>query len=134
MVIVGILVGMVMPRVGTAIAQRQLDRAQQQLAVDLQAAQQLAGRHRRPVRVQLTQTYVGYEVVDRTTPTNVYIRRNLGTASGTNASITMPTVDFFPNGLAAQGASGTWPATATITVNGKTRTVTVTQVGHVRRR
>lgn len=127
MIIIGLLAAMVIPRIGRGIAQRQLDRAAQQLVVDLQTANQLAGRHRRPVRFRAVGT-TGYEVVDRNTPDTTYIRRNLGAGSGTNATLSsFQSLDFYPNGL----TSGT--ASLTVTLDGRTRTVSVSRVGHVRR-
>lgn len=127
-VVLGLLAAMVIPRIGSGIAVRQLDRATNQLVVDLQSAGQLAGRHRKPVRFR--QSGIGYEVVDHAVPTTVYIKRALTSASGVNSSsvsVSPAQIVFFPNGLlSAQG-------TVTITASGRTRTVSVSRVGHVRR-
>lgn len=128
LIIVGLLMAMVIPRIGSGIAQRQLDRAAQQLQVDLQSASQLAARHRRPVRFR--NSGMGYELVDHATPTTVYVKRNLGTVSGVSAtsmSFSPGTLVFYPNGITS--SAGTY----TVTVSGRTRTISVTRVGHVRR-
>lgn len=126
-VIIGLLAAMVIPRIGRGLAQRELERMSQTLAVDLQNGPQLAARLRRPVLFRAVGTR-GYELVDRATPTTRYVYRNFGTASNTGATFNIaPELVFFPNGL----TSGT--RSYTVTVNGRTRTVTVTRIGHVRR-
>lgn len=128
LVIMGLLAAMVIPRIGRGIAQRQLDRAADQAVVDLRSASQLAGRHRRPVRFRLSG--VGYEIIDHATPTTVYIKRRLNSASGISASsvsLSPTAIVFYPNGLTS--ASGT----LTIAASGRTRVISVSSVGHVRR-
>lgn len=128
MVVLGLIAAMVIPRIGQGLAQRNLDRAANQLVVDLQSASQLAARHRRPVRFK--NSGIGYEIVDHAAPTTIFVKRTFGSASGVSAtsmSFSPPSIVFFPNGIAS--ASGTY----TITVAGKFRTVTVSRVGHVRR-
>lgn len=127
-VVLGLLAAMVIPRIGRGIAQRQIDRAANQAAIDLQTASQLAGRHRKPVRFRTAGS--GYEVVDHAVPTTVYVKRTLASASGVNVSSVSlnPTqIVFYPNGLTS--AAGT----LTISASGRTRVISVSRVGHVRR-
>jgi type II secretion system protein H len=127
MIIIGMMAAVVIPRVGRGLASRELDRVSQQLALDLRTASQLAGRHRRPVQFQAVGT-TGYRVVDKATPASVYISRNFGAVSKANATFgNLSNLDFYPNGITSGAVS------FTVTVNGKSRTVTVTRVGHVRR-
>lgn len=126
-VIIGLLAAMVIPRIGRGLAQRELERASQTLAVDLQNGPQLAARLRRPVLFRAVGT-TGYELVDRAAPATRYVYRNFTTASRTGVSFGIAnTLVFFPNGITSGARS------YTVTVNGQTRTVTVTRIGHVRR-
>ena len=134
MIVMGLLAAMMIPKIGSGIASRQLDRVSQQLVTDLRTAGQLATRHRRPVRFEAVGT-TGYQIIDTATTTKVYVKRNFGAVSGANATFgTLPTLDFYPNGiLGTTSSSVTFPAAMTVTVNGKSRQVTVSRVGFVRR-
>lgn len=134
MIIMGLVAAMVIPRVGRGIAGRELDRVSQQLVTDVRTAGQLATRHRRPVRFQAVGNN-GYEIVDKATTTKVYVKRRFGATSGANASFgTLPTLDFYPNGILGTTSSDvTFPVAMTVTVNGSSRRVTVSRVGFVRR-
>ena len=134
MIIMGLVAAMVIPRVGRGIAGRELDRISQQLVSDLRTGGQLAVRHRRPVRFQAVGT-TGYEIVDKATPTKSYVKRNFGGASRGNATFaTLPTIDFYPNGiLGTTNSTDVFPLSMTVTVNGTSRRVTVSRVGYVRR-
>ena len=130
MVIIGLLAAAVMPRIGRGIAQRELDRVTQTMITDLQTASQLAARNRRPVRLRAVGT-TGYEIVERANTATRLVYRNYGTGSNVGATFSNVTdVDFFPNGITSLTAG---PATFTITVNGMTRSVQLTKIGHVRR-
>lgn len=133
MIIMGLIAAMTIPRIGRGIASRELDRISQTMIVDLRAAGQLAVRHRRPVRFQAVGS-TGYEVVDKATPTRSYIKRNFGGATRGNATFgTLPSIDFYPNGIVGSTSSITFPVTLSVTVNGSSRQVTVSRVGFVRR-
>jgi type II secretory pathway pseudopilin PulG len=134
MIIMGLIAAMIIPKIGSGIASRELDRVSQQLVTDLRTAGQLATRHRRPVRFQAVGTS-GYEIVDKATTTKSYVKRSFGATSGANASFaTLPTLDFYPNGiLGTTSSTVTFPVSMTVTVNGKSRRVTVSRVGFVRR-
>lgn len=126
-VVIGLLVGMVMPRIGRGIAGRELDRVTQTLMVDLQTASQVAARNRRPVRLRAVGT-TGYEVVERANTSNKVVYRNYGTGSNAGASFSgIQDTDFFPNGMTSAARS------IVVTVNGTSRTVQLTLIGHVRR-
>lgn len=130
--IIGLLAMAVIPRIGRGIASRELDRVSQQLRADLQTAGQLAGRHRRPVRFQAVGSG-GYEIVDKANTATKYVRRNFAGANSGSASFgTLPTLDFYPNGIVG-AASATFPVRMTVTANGQSREVTISRVGHVRR-
>ena len=134
MIIMGLIAAMTIPRIGRGIAGRELDRVSQQLVTDLRTAGQLAIRHRRPVRFQAVGT-TGYEIVDKATPATAYVKRNFGAVSSANASFgTLPTLDFYPNGILGTTSTGvTFPVSMTVSVNGSSRRVTVSRVGFVRR-
>ena len=133
MIIMGLIAAMIIPRIGSGIAGRELDRVSQQLVTDLRTAGQLATRHRRPVRFQAVGT-TGYEIVDKATTTTSYVKRNFGAGSGNASFATLPTLDFYPNGIVgATTSTVTFPVAMTVTVNGKSRQVTMTRVGFVRR-
>lgn len=130
--VIAIMTATLVPRIGRAIQSNQVSRSATMVASDLESAFTLAGRQRKPVRVNCTCGSGIYTVTDRAG--TVLLTRNLRadsdlgvmtmtfTAAPTN---TLP-VEIFPPGVADK------TLTVRITSGASTRAVTVSSVGQVR--
>jgi Tfp pilus assembly protein FimT len=125
---VGIMVGMVAPNVSKDISHARVNGAAQVVAADLEQALSLAGRQRRPVRVQIDAGRKEIRLTDRVSGQLISRRRlddvsdyKLYSVSGSPA-----TVDLLPHGVA------TAPTIVTLSAGGYSRRVTLTRGGHVR--
>ena len=129
--LLGIVAAVVTPRIGAGLTSARLDRAARVVYGDLQLAPQLAARQRKPVKIIFDVTNRKYTIVDRATPTTIYIARDLGSASEFKVSaistdVVNNALEFFPNGI----TSGNM--TVTVTTGSRSRTVRITTAGFVR--
>ena len=125
---VGIMVGMVAPNVSKDISHGRVNGAAQVVAADFEQALALAGRQRRPVRVQIDAGRKEIRLTDRVSGQVISTRRfddvsayKLYSVSGSPA-----TVDLLPHGVA------TAPTIVTLSAGGYSRRVTLSRGGHVR--
>jgi len=131
-VLIAIMVGMMVPKIGRALQANEVNRAAAIVAGDMEAAFSRAARQRKPVRIDCTCGTTVYTVADRAG--TVLLTRNLRaeteigqlamtfTAAPAN---TLP-VEIFPPGIADK------TLTIRITSGASTRAVTVSTVGQVR--
>jgi prepilin-type N-terminal cleavage/methylation domain-containing protein len=128
-VVMIILAGLGGPTLVTSFNHAKVRRVAAMLIADLQYAQDLAARERRPVVVLVVPDVCSYVIRDRATST-VYRQRFLGddTDYGVNTLTASPgsSVQVFPNG-AAQTTT-----TFTVGVPSYQRQVTLTQAGQIR--
>ena len=130
LIIIGIVVGMVLPQWGKMGKSTKANAAAAVVKTDLQRAFNEAQKNKRPVRIVVDVANRRYEIRDR--PTNVLIlNRRLTGATTTEYQVSSmtsapTTIDIFPNGLSSGGI------VISVTVRAQTRTVTMTRVGHVR--
>jgi prepilin-type N-terminal cleavage/methylation domain-containing protein len=127
--IASILLSLGLPRIGPALDRARVNSAANVMAGDLQYAQMMAVRNRRPVALVVTTSTKQYIIRDRDDSSIIYRTRFLGTESEFGIAIltASPTTnETFPNGLARASA------TYTLTLNGYTRTVTFSRAGQVR--
>lgn len=101
MIIIAVLVGIVIPKMGTIIRHERVNRAAQVLVQDLQNGFAIAGRQRAPVRLTFTPGTKTYVFSDRGTGTVLQTRIM---ATGSEYSLTSLasdalTVDILPNGI-----------------------------------
>ena len=102
MVIAGILISVGVVRLAPALEHANVRAAANVVAGDLQYAQMLAIRYRRPIAVIVASSTKLYLIRDRDDPTNVYRTRLLGPDSdfGLDLVESTPTsVELFPNGV-----------------------------------
>ncbi|MEX2282864.1 MAG: prepilin-type N-terminal cleavage/methylation domain-containing protein [Gemmatimonadota bacterium] len=130
MIIIGIVVGMVLPRWSTMGTSTKANAAAGVVMTDLQRTFNEAQKNKRPVRLVVDVGNRLYTATDRATGAVIFTRRLTGattTEYQVSGMTSVPaTIDVFPNGLASAGI------VITITVAAQTRTVTMTRVGHVR--
>lgn len=126
--IMGILAATAMRSVGGYTQRSRVARAALVVSSDLQQAFTLAGRQRRPVRVQFVPSSKLMTVRDRTDSTLRFRRRDLGGGDFKveTAAFSNNTVDVLPNGLATDTLS------VTLSSSGVTRTVRMSRAGMVR--
>jgi type II secretion system protein H len=101
LIIIAILVGIVIPKMGTIIRHERVNRAAQVLVQDLQNGFAIAGRQRAPVRLTFTPSTQSYVFSDRSSGT-VLQTRLMSTGSEyslTSMATTQTTVDILPNGI-----------------------------------
>ncbi len=131
-VIAGIMVATAAPRFRAILAGTRLNRAMHVVASDLAAGVSLAGRQRRPVRIECVCAQQLLRVVDRSTGT-VLLQRQLAseadlgvTSLALAASDGTAAATIFPTGVST--------AQLVVTLTGPTgsRTVTLTLAGAVR--
>lgn len=130
LVVLGILLSMTVPRVSRITMRSRVDEAAGIVAGDLSQTISLAARRGRPVTISLEGSN-RYVVKDRaTSPADtVRLRRNLALGSDAGVSVVSfspASVTVFPNGTVSAAF------TVTLTTNGYTRTVTMSQAGQVR--
>lgn len=126
--IFGIVVSFAYYRTSPALERARVNRVAALLAADLQYAQVVAARQRRPVAVIVSPSVQSYLIRDTQSPT-VFRERYVGpdTEYGVDdLSVSPTTMEIFPNGVT--------PTTVTFTVglNGRTKTVKFTRAGQIR--
>ncbi len=130
-VLIAIMVGMMVPKIGRALQANEVNRAVAIVAGDMEAAFSRAARQRKPVRIDCTCGTTVYTVADRAG--TVLLTRNLRAETEyrglvmtfTPVPANLP-VEIFPPGIADK------TLTIRITSGASTRAVTVSTVGQVR--
>ena len=127
--VVGVLMAVSIVRLVPAVERAKVRQASSIIAADLQYAQMIASRDRRPVVVIVTTAVQGYMVRDRSGST-IYRTRFLGptTDYGIQTLAVTPStaIEIFPSGVARE------TTTFTATTNGYQRRVRITRAGHIR--
>jgi len=127
--VVGILIAVSIVRVLPAVERAKVRQATSVIAADLQYAQMIASRQRRPVVVIVTPSVQGYMIRDRSGGT-IYRTRLLGpdTDYGVQTLAASPStaVEIFPSGIARE------TTTFDVTNDGYMRRVRITRAGHIR--
>lgn len=101
MIIIGILVAIVIPKMGTIIRHERVNRAAQVVTQDLQNGFAMAGRQRAPVRLIFYPSQKKYQFTDRASG-KVLMTRLLVTGSDysvSSLSADTTIVDILPNGI-----------------------------------
>lgn len=128
LVVFGIVVSVAVYRMGPGIERARVSRAAAVFAADLQYAQMVAARQRRPVAVIVTPAVQGYQIRDSQS-TTVFRERFIGpdTDYGIGSVTASPsTIEIFPNGVTSQ------TATITLDLNGQRKQVRYTRAGQIR--
>lgn len=128
MVVLALLLAIGTPRVSRYITQLRVQRATAVVATDLEQAFAMAGRQRKPVRLDCNCAGMIYTVTDRLGGT-VRLTRTLGADADyrlTTLTFSTAPVDIFPSGV----ASG--PLTVTVGAGGYSKQVVMTTAGQVR--
>ena len=127
-VIVALLTAISMPRIGTLLSHSRVNQSTAVVASDLETAFAIAGRQRRPVRLNCVCDSVLYRVVDRAGGTVRLNRKLLGDDESGVTALTFSTtpVDIFPSGVASS------QLTVTISAGTYSRQITMTTGGQVR--
>ncbi len=128
-VIAGILMSVGVVRLAPALVHANVRAAANVVAGDLQYAQSLAVRHRKPIAVVVASATKQYLIRDRDDATNVYRTRLLGpeTDFGLDELTSSPTsVELFPNGVARE------TMVMTLGIAGFQRQVRLTRAGQIR--
>ena len=129
MVIAGLLMAVGIVRLAPALEHGNVRAAANVVAGDLQYAQILAVRYRKPISVVVASSTKQYLIRDRDDATNVYRTRLLGpdTDFGLDELTSSPTsVELFPNGIARE------TMVMTLGLNGFKRNVRLTRAGQIR--
>lgn len=103
-IIFGVLVTAAMPKVQGIMRTSRVNAATAIVAGDLSHAFTLAARSRRPVRLTCDDTGTGYTITDRDNVDEVMATRSMGSDKDmkiTKGECSVPSVDFFPSGLAS---------------------------------
>ena len=126
----GVLSAVAITRLSPVAGHAKVRGAANVVAGDLQYAQMLAARHRRPIAVIVASATQQYLIRDRDDPTNVYRTRVLGLGSGFDldelTAAPSSSVEFYPNGLARA------TTTLTLGLHGFQRQVRLTRAGQIR--
>ncbi len=128
LVIVGIGALLAMPKFGTIVNHARANKAQTQVAADMELAVALAQREQRPTRLTFDSVKMSYQIADRTTG-GIFVQRSMSSTSEyrLQSLVARPSqMDFFPTGVTA-GAETVWVA-----MPGYTRSVAITTAGQVR--
>lgn len=128
LIIIGIISGIVIPKIAMQIRHERVNRAAQVLVQDLQNGFAIAGRQRSPVRLTFYPSAIMYEFTDRATGT-VLQTRPMSTGSEyslTALSSNETTVDILPNGI------GSAAFVVTLTNGDYFRKVSASTAGFVR--
>jgi hypothetical protein len=128
MVVLSLLLLIGTPRVSRYITQMRVQRATALVATDLEQAFAMAGRQRKPVRVDCNCPGVVYTVADRSGGT-IRLTRALGADADyrlTTLTFSTAPVDIFPSGVASA------PLTVTLGAGGYSRQIVMTTAGQVR--
>lgn len=128
LVIIGLLVGIAIPKIARLIGHERVNRAAQVLVLDLQNGFATAGRQRAPVRLTFTPGTKSYVFTDRASGTVLQTRTM---AAGSEYSLTSlvttaTTVDILPNGI------GSTAFTVTLANGDYSRVITASTAGFVR--
>lgn len=126
--IVGILTSLAYWRMGPGLLQARVNRAAWTLAADLQYAQLMAARQRRPVVVIVSPSLRSYTIRDRAT-TQVFRERFLGEDTDfqlDSLSASPSSIEVFPTGVARQ------TTTFRVQLKGYDREVRLTRAGQIR--
>jgi prepilin-type N-terminal cleavage/methylation domain-containing protein len=129
LILAGIIGGIAMVRVGSMLAQTRIQRAASVVAADLKMAHSLAGRQRKPIRIEINTGARTIRTTDYVTPTIVYSQRYFHAAGEypvQTFNSTETSLLVYPNGLAEK------PVTITVGANGRTRVISMTRAGQVR--
>ena len=127
MLIVSVVAGITYVRMRPSLERARVRGAASVLAGDLQYAQVMAARLRRPMVISMNTTALTYQIADRAGA--VYRMRDLSTAGEYalgELQATPATLEVFPNAIAAQSA------TYTVGANGYRRRVTFSRAGQIR--
>ncbi len=127
-VILGLMTLIGMPRVNMFMTHWRVKRASALVASDLEQAFAVAGRQRKPVRIDCTCASQIYTVADRSGGT-IRLTRPLGSDADyklTTLTFSVTPVDVFPSGIASSSL------TVTIGAGGYTRQITMSSAGQVR--
>lgn len=128
MVIVGIGALIALPRFVTIVNHARANKAQSQVAADMELAIALAQREQRPTRLSFDSVRLQYQIADRANGA-IYVQRTMDAKSEYRLqSLTAhpSQLDFFPTGVTA-GAETVWVA-----MPNYTRSIAVTSAGQVR--
>lgn len=128
LLIFGAIVSLAYYRTGPALERARVNRVAALLAADLQYAQVVAARQRRPVAVIVTPSVQAYQIRDAQS-TTVFRERYVGpdTDYGIETLTVSPTtVEIYPNGATAQ------TVTFTVGLNGRLKVVKFTRAGQIR--
>ena len=128
-VLVGMLTSLSVVRLGPALEHSKVRGAANVVAGDLQYAQILAVRHRRPITVIVVSSTQQYLIRDRDNPANVYRTRLLGADSDftlDEVTGTPTSVELYPNGVARE------TMVITLGLRGYQRNVRLTRAGQIR--
>lgn len=127
MIIISVIAGITYVRLRPSLERARVRGAASVLAGDLQYAQVMAARLRRPMVVSVNSTALTYQIADR--GGTVYRSRDLSDAGDYalgELQATPATLEVFPNAIAAQSA------TYTMGAHGYRRLVTFSRAGQIR--
>ena len=124
----GIMAGMVAPKVSKDISHSRVNSAARVVASDLEQAVTMAGRQRRPVRVVIDGSAKEIRLMDRVSGQLISRRAFGGVSQYKLYSVagSPATVDLLPQGVA------TASTIVTLSAGGYSRTVTMSRGGHIR--
>ena len=128
MVIMGLLIAIAVPKLGTVMRHERVNRAAQVVVADLQNGFAMAGRQRAPVRLTFTAATKTYVFADRATGSvfQTRIMDNRSEYALTTLSAAPSAIDVLPNGI------GSVALTVTVAQGDYSRTVTASSAGFVR--
>ena len=127
-VLLGVLALVTLPRVGREIAHARVNRAAAAIAGELEQAQTMAARQRKPIRISFNSSIPEYTISDRASGTALQ-KRAFGPQSEfpvTTVSASPSTIDIFPSGLASSALE------VTVAVPPYGRKITMSRAGHLR--
>ena len=128
LIVLGILVTIAIPKLGTIMRHERINRAAQVVAQDLQNGFAMAGRQRAPVRLTFYPSTKSYEFTDRATG-KLLQKRLLSPGSGYSVGSVVSTaspVDVLPNGI------GSVSFVVTLSSGDYSRKVSASSAGFVR--
>ncbi|HEX6135799.1 MAG TPA: prepilin-type N-terminal cleavage/methylation domain-containing protein [Longimicrobiales bacterium] len=129
LILMGIVGGFAVMRIGGTLAETRAQRAASVIAADLKLAHSLAGRQRMPVRLSIDTVNRVIRIRDYTTPGTVYAERHFGGAGEypvDRLTVSDTSLLVYPNGLAADDLS-VWVRAAS-----QRRLIRMTRAGLVR--
>jgi len=128
LIIVGIMTGLAYVRFGPAFERSRVRAAANIVAADLQTAQILAARERKPIVLNINTTARTYEITTRAADT-VYLTRTMTSETDYGVDTlksSVAAIQFYPNGI----TSGT--VSITVATNTYSRIVTLSRAGQIR--